>query len=277
MNKINNKYSFFWKKFFYFKTLLLIYIITVPSIVISNKLNNIIYIGTNGFVYPNFATFSNGSLVIETSKDKKSYERVFFGITKEGNPLFSNNNFIISFNSIENSRKYSENFIITINNQKHDEYLMSIEDGLNIEVYDLNTKNVIKTYPISKLIGTTDKIDSLIQTGINYFDGNNYYLFYGYITLDKDFYLKKLEFKQSDVSIISSKKIEPARGKIASCYMTKQKYIICLIMLKFTNCIARLKAYFFNIDLTRQYEVNLNYNIIGSSTVVIGVCKYTFY
>ena len=180
MKKFQNKYSFYLNKYFsfifyFFKVLSLIYLITVPSFVTSKKLNNIIYIGSNGFVYPNLATFSNGSLVIETSKDEKSYERVFFGITKEGNPLFSKNNFIISFNSIENSRKYSENFIITINKQKHDEYLMSIEDGLNIEVYDLNKKNVIKTYPISKLIGTTDKIDSLIQTGINYFDGNNYY------------------------------------------------------------------------------------------------------
>ena len=267
MNKINNKHSVFWKKFFYliiyfFETLSLVFEITVPSFVTSKKLNNIIYIGSNGFVYPNLATFSNGSLVIETSKDEESRERIFFGITKEGNPLFSNNNFIKSFNSTVNSRKYSENFIITINNQKHDEYLMSIEDGLNIEVYDLNTKNVIKTYPISKLIGL-DKIDSLIQTGINYFDGNNYYLFYGYITSDCDFYLKKLEFKNSDISIISSKKIEKARGKMASCYITKQKYIICLIMLKYTNCIAKLTAYIFNIDLTKQDEVNLDYNIKG--------------
>ena len=239
MKKIKNKYSFYFIKFFYFiiyflKIISIIYEITLSNNVISQKLNNIIYIGTNGFVYPNFATFSNGSLVIETSKDEKSYERVFFGITKEGNPLFSNNNFIISFDSTINSRKYSENFIITNNNGKHDEYIMSIDDA-NIEVYDLNIKKVIYTSPISILIGTKDTISSLIQSGINYFDGNNHYLFYGYLNDDLTFYLKKLEFKQSGLSIITSKNIDSARGKMTSCYMTNQKYIICLIMKKILN------------------------------------------
>ena len=55
--------------------------IEVPSSVTSQKLDNIICLGDSGFAYSNFATFSNGSLVIESSKDSGTDERIFYGIT----------------------------------------------------------------------------------------------------------------------------------------------------------------------------------------------------
>ena len=149
--------------------------ITVPESVTSQKLNNLICIGTINFKYPNFATFSNGSLIIETSKDSNP-ERVFYGITKEGKPLFANNQYIIKFNTSEkNTRQDSENFIININDE---EYLMSIGNGLYMELYDLYKKEVISVSSVTTLMGEIDVMDSYIQTGINYFENNKHYLIY---------------------------------------------------------------------------------------------------
>ena len=197
------------------------------------------------FCFSEFCYLFEWFFSYRTSKDSTSYERVFYGITKEGKPLFSNNNYIISFDSTVKTRKYSENIIITINNGKHDEYLMSIENGDYMELYDLNKKKVIDKCTVSTLIGK-DTMDSYIQTGINYFENNKYYLFYGYVTKDTDFYLKKLYLdctSISKVSIIPSNHIGDARGQISSCYMTNQKYISCLIMQKSNSFKANLKAY----------------------------------
>ena len=70
--------------------------ISVPSSVTSQKLDNIICIGESGFAYSNFATFSNGSLIIESSKDSGTVEREFYGITKEGTPYFKGNQYHMS-------------------------------------------------------------------------------------------------------------------------------------------------------------------------------------
>ena len=54
--------------------------INVPNDITTQKLDNIICIGDSGFSYSNFAMFSDGSIIIESSKDS-SEERVFYGIT----------------------------------------------------------------------------------------------------------------------------------------------------------------------------------------------------
>ena len=249
--------------------------ITVPESVTSQKLNNLICIGTINFKYPNFATFSNGSLIIETSEGIGS-ERVFYGITKEGKPLFANNQYVIKFNTSEkNTRQDSENFIININDE---EYLMSIGNGLYMELYDLYKKEVISVSSVTTLIGEIDVLDSYIQTGINYFENNKHYLIYGYETQNLFFYLKKLYFETtnlSDVSIITSQSISQARGYIASCFMTKNKYISCII-LKEESSYVIIKVYVYNTDLILQYDSYLgSYYVTGSCFFLY--CTYPFF
>ena len=248
--------------------------ITVPESVTSQKLNNLICIGTINFKYPNFATFSNGSLIIETSEGMGS-ERVFYGITKEGKPLFANNQYVIKFNiSEKKSRQDSENFIININDE---EYLMSIGNRLYMELYNLYKKEVISISSVTTLIGESDIMDSYIQTGINYFENNKHYLIYGYETQNLFFYLKKLYFgttNLSDVSIITSQSISPARGFIASCFMTKNKYISCII-LKEDSPNVIIRAYVYNTDLMLQYYVSLGHYVTGSCGFFY--CTYPFF
>ena len=240
--------------------------IAVPDSVTSQQLNNIICIGPSGSANVNFAEFSDGSLIIESSKDSGTIQRYFYGITKQGTPYFPNNQYHMSlFASSGKYRKESENFIITINDDKHTEYLMSIGYDTNIEIYDLNNKQ-IKSYISTKtFIGSSsslDSMDSLRQTGINYFDGTNHYLFYGYLTLDFNFYFKKLKFSSTDLTKVTTsakKNVKLIRGKAASCYMTEQKNIGCITISKVMVGIF-LYAYIYDINLNEQLNTALDWH-----------------
>ena len=232
--------------------------ITVPNTITSQQLNNIICIGPIGAANVNFAEFSDNSLIIESSKDSETIQRYFYGITKEGNPYFSNNQYHMSiFGPNGIYRKESENFVITLNDNKNTEYLMSIGYDTNVEIYNLTSKNVISNIQTRIFIGNIDIMDSLRQTGINYYDDVNHYLFYGYVTYDLDFYLKKLKFSSTDLTtVITSEKvnIKLVRGKTASCYITTQKYIGCITI---SNSFYYLYAYIFNINLKEQLNTEL--------------------
>ena len=105
--------------------------IRVPDSVTTQKLDKIICIGPSGFANPNFGLFSNGSLIIESSK---SNQRAFYGITQEGKPYFENNEYSISFNaSSGKTRNQAENFVITINDGTYREYLLSVGYQSNSE------------------------------------------------------------------------------------------------------------------------------------------------
>ena len=203
--------------------------ITVPESITSQKLNNIICIGPSGFANLNLATFSDGSLIVETSKDSQSLLRYFYGITKEGKPYFDNIQYHMSLNAPSGVyRKISENFIITINDITNSEFLVSVGYDTNIEIYDLNTKKVIVYKATNSFIGSGDTMDSFRQVAINFYEGKEYFLLYGYLTLDLEFHLKKLKFPSTDLSKLSTSakaNVKPIYGKIASCYITDQKFI----------------------------------------------------
>ena len=212
-----------------FLLILLEQIIELPSSVKSQKLDNIIYLGGSGFAYSNFATFSNGSLVIESSEDKGSTTRIFYGITKEGKPLFKDNNYFLSLTVDDDyKRKDSENFIITMNDDSKKEYLISMGNNLNVEIYDLGEERVVykfqsDTYSDKKLM------DSVVQTAIIYSVGSNFYTYHAYLTSDCYLIVKKLKFTSpSSYDTTNSADLSNIYGKIATCFMTEKKYIICL-------------------------------------------------
>ena len=242
--------------------------ISVPNSVISQKLDNIICIGESGFAYSNFATFSNGSLIIESSKDSGTVEREFYGITKEGNPYFKDNQYHMSLNADNGDfRKEAENFVIRINNEQQDEYLMSVGNKINIELYDLNQKKIISKSAVNLFLGNLDIMDSQIQTGFQFNDGTYNYLFYGYMTLDFDFYLKKLKFTSTDLSQVSignnNVKINPSRGTVASCYITEQNNIVCLVMYQIL-LVVNFYGYVYDINLNEQHKLFFDYQAVAT-------------
>ena len=218
-----NKYNLF------IFLLILNQIIDATSSVTSQKLDNIIYLGSRGFAYSNFATFSNGSLVIESSEDKGSNIRIFYGITRDGNPLFESNNYFLSLRVVDNyQRKESENFIITMNDNTKKEYLISMGNNLNVEIYELGAERVVYKFK-SDTYSDKKSMDSVVQTAIIYSVGNNFYIYHAYLTIDCHLIEKKLKFTSpSSYDTTNSADLSNIYGKIATCFMTEKKYIICL-------------------------------------------------
>ena len=244
--------------------------ISVPDTVTSQKLNNIICIGASGFTYSNFATFSDGSLLVECSRDIGTIRRSFYGITLDGKPFFKNNQYHMSLNSNnECYRKESENSVITLNDNAKSEYLMSVGNDLKVEVYDLNSESILYTTTTSSFIDSKT-MDSEIQTFLKYSDGSNNYLFHCYLTSECYLRIRKLKFTSANpltYSTVISKYLQYIYGKIASCYMTVQYYIVCLtIYSKLTPLVyAHLYATVYDINLNQKVNSDLDYLFVPTS------------
>ena len=206
-------------------------------------------------------------MIIESSKDTSDTNRAFYGITANGKPYFNNNNYFLNINANSGKREESENFVITVNDDKHSEYLISIAKDTNIELYDLTKGAMLDAQSTSTFINKKN-MDSFVQSGINYYDGKNYYLYHSYLTNDFYFIIRKLKFsinKISDVNIEQSSQEEKVVGKIGSCYMNKNNYIICMALMKqslILSAYASLYVMAYNVELESKYKEKLgNYKI----------------
>ena len=117
-------------------------LISNNSIITTQRLNNIICLGEKDLRYVNFATFSNGDMVIETTSIPDSPKRNFYGIKKDGKSFFNNGQYystimISDQRESNNSRYEGEIFVVPIDGK---EYLFSIGKGNNkfAELYDLD-------------------------------------------------------------------------------------------------------------------------------------------
>ena len=125
-------------------------------------LNNIICIGEENFRYVNFATFSNGDMIVETTAIPDSPKRMFYGISNNGEPFFDNQQYhatiVISGQTKSNNTRYEgEIFVVTINNK---EYLFSIGKGDNkyAELYDLSSLETKSQVLSNTFLGATKMI-----------------------------------------------------------------------------------------------------------------------
>ena len=210
------------------------------QIVKTQWLNNIIWVGDKDFIYINFANNSNGDMVIETTSYPSSEKRIFYGIKKDGNPFFKDNNFFNSINvsdqagNREKGRFEGEIFFAKTTNEKK-EYLVSIgKNNQYVEVYDFNNNGVLSQMSSSSLFGRT--IIGLRGSVINYELNENSFIIYGFIS-NNIFCLKKMQFTSGN--IINNNPIKGEfvseniiLGNSASCFMTDSKYIVCLYVLK---------------------------------------------
>ena len=102
------------------------------QIIKTQWLTNIIWIGEQNSRFINFANYSNGDIVVETSSDPGNNKRFFYGLKADGNYLFDedgNHQLIMyvkdfSGNDI-NKRQYAENFCIELKDSGI-EYIVSV-------------------------------------------------------------------------------------------------------------------------------------------------------
>ena len=124
------------------------------TIIKTQWLNNIILIGGSGFRYINFASYSNGDMIVCTTSFPVQPERIFFGLTTDGKPLFKENEeekFFYSINITNASvvQYEAEYYIIKSSNSENygKEYFFAVSKvGCNAELFDFeNNRAYVKT------------------------------------------------------------------------------------------------------------------------------------
>ena len=213
-------------------------IISNRTIITSQWLNNIICLGDDNFRYVNFATYSNGSMIVEATAIPDSPKRMFYGVQRDGEPLFSNGQYhttveISGQMESNNSRYEGEIFIVPINGK---EYVFSIGKGNNkfAELLDLNNCET-KSQLLATTFLSASKIISILNYPTSFKNGDNYYFIFPFVDNDGNsntFYVKKLFFSSTNIianaPVVKSNFISSSCGKTTSCFVTNSSYIICL-------------------------------------------------
>ena len=122
------------------------------DIVKTQYLNNIIWIGDENYRYVNFAMFSNGDMIIETTNNPGTKKRIFYGIIKDGREFFYKDNKWSNKYTIEGEdiRHEAEIFVVKINGKTGEEnnrkeYLVSIAQKKQYtELYDFDNDKIYK-------------------------------------------------------------------------------------------------------------------------------------
>ena len=206
-------------------------------------LTNIIIFGDNWARYINFATFSNGDFIVESTPCKVVIAiRFFFGLTKNGRDLFKINNKTTQFFSFiptdedNDGKKYQgEIQIARMIQEDNKEYLLSLTKAESYaELYDFDNDRMYKK-KMYNLFGYENQNERQISLTIKSSD-NKYYSIYGYIEKD-DPVIKIFKFSlDTKNSIESSSQLQAAKtlngeeggkGTSISCFETDSKRIVC--------------------------------------------------
>ena len=251
------------------------------DIIKTQWLNNIIWIGDKDFRYINFASFSNGDMILETTSIPGNSKRMFYGVKKNGRALFKNKTenkmtkfyYLEAKNQTENEgniRYEAEIFISTINGGDYNgkEYLVSVGKGARYaELYDFDNDKIYqtKTYDFLK-----SKMDNSRSGVINFKSNNTYYSIFSFITSSLSlFNIKKLKFISLDIkenNPIINYNYRSGIGKTTSCYITDLKYIVCFLIYE-SKTSVNTKVYGYIIILDE------NLNDISSSKDIYSIHK----
>ena len=251
--------------------------ILANEIIKTQWLNNIIWIGNNDFKYVNLASNSNGDLIIETTSNPSSPERKFYGLKRDGQPYFKNNQYINSLivsdqEGIDNGRFEGEIFFVIINEENggNKEYLVSVGfENQYIELYDFDNNNVSCKVPSATFFGTT--ISGVGSTSISYKLNINskiyHYIIFGFIS-GSYFYLKKMNFSSIDIignnPIISDESFSQffIQGNTVSCFITDSKIVICFNLI-LEGVLYQFHIIAFNQKLEKLKSKNLLYHMLS--------------
>ena len=220
------------------------------TIVKTQWLSNIIWIGDKYFRHVNLATFSNGDLVAETSSSKANPKRMFYGIKTNGRSFFKTKKGKSTYYSKEVSsqtgnsgggRYYAENFVVKINGGTNNgnEYLVSIGSGNTAyaELYDFENDIIYQRSNSYFLY----KINNNIRGSSSSFTSSNihYSIFCHYYQSSNYYYIMKLKFTNIDINNYTPTYTYyynmNAAGPKISCYVSGSFKVICFYTYKDTN------------------------------------------
>ena len=258
------------------------------TIIKTQWLNNIILIGGKGFRYINFASYPNGDMIIETTSNPKNPQRIFFGLTFDGKPLFKENEeekyfYSINITDGSNYEQYeAEHFIIKSSNGENygKEYFFSVSKvGCNAELFDFENDRVyVKTSRVFTgyefMYSYRNAFISLEKVSSEY----NY--LFGFIAGHIDDY-NRVHFQIHKFNSISGfkdtntviKEIEVQRGygNMVSCYLSPGGLIYCFYLYA-----DNYKVYFrldkYEKDLTGNKFLHIESNLLDKDQMNFHKC-----
>ena len=208
------------------------------DIIETQWLTRMILVGVNGFRFTSMATFSNGDLIVETIEDS-SNRRYFFGLNKNGNFLYENEQGKpFSLMEVNNNDNYASDPYFNIftvfsnkdNNNDKKEYLIFLSNKKHkIELYDLDSNEAY-----------TEEIPALKNSVSNYkympfkiIEDDKIFTIYA-TTVSNTFILLKLNVddsnvEQPSVQIVAQSQTYDQNGIMTSCFETATKKIICFL------------------------------------------------
>ena len=243
------------------------------NIVETQWITNIIWIGEKNFRYVNIATFSTGQMIIETTAYYPgTAQRIFYGLQANGlysfikdgvyTPFFSKD----ATNQINNeNNRYEAEVFIAKNKENNKEYLISIpRSNQYIEIYDFETEEIYQKIAADVL---ENRMSSFRQSALNYTTSNNEnYIIFCYST-DKGqsknkvfLYIDKYQLTSLDNEgfqrIGDPYYVEDIVGNSLSCFLTKNKYIICIYLTK-NDSSSLFYIIALNSELIFQYQTTI--------------------
>ena len=231
-------------------------------------LNNIIWIGEENYRYVNFALFSNGDMIIETTNIPGTKKRIFYGMKKDGRELFYKDNKWSSNYNMEGEdiRYEAEIFVVKINggtgeenNEK--EYLVSIAKKKQYaELYDFENDKIYKK-DSSILLGS--EMVGPKGCALNYTINKDNIIIFSYISSnDQNLYIKKMKFTSINIEnnnnqIIGSNYAYSGFGNQVSCTVTSSNYIACfyIYMNQYLMFFGTISSYDSELNCLDTYDL----------------------
>ena len=265
-------------------------------------ISRIIYIGDIKYRYMNFASYSIGDMVVETTCYPEARKRMFFGLKENGRPFFKDqsNNKETSYYSInvegDNYKKFEAvGLIIKLSNTGNNgkEYFFSISKlECNAELFDFDNNKVYtkQVNSFTTLFNTNSLRNALMPLSNS--NSENYYIFgFSSLSFPNKFRLQKHKFNSlndfSNDQTYTGLMVETDQGSYGnqiSCFLTVRKLIICFYLTNNNNVIS-FNIVKYNENLSDKKELvfpsYLNYDTTFLKCIhlkgEIGVYAYYFY
>ena len=249
------------------------------EIIKTQWLNNLINIEISYSRYVNFASYSNGDMILQSGTYPSSKKRNFIGFKKNGRSFFIDKQtnkptYYYSFEVSQgtNYEKFeSENFVIKMNNNDIiEEYLFSISKVMSyVEIYDFQNDKIYQKV-LSNFANNTN-ITSYQHVIIPLFTiTSDFSYLFGFIKNDAinpyTFIFQKHTFNtidnfQTEKTIVSSKIYKRSISNDQtgfSCFLTEKNNIICFFLTFDTQYIITA----FDIDLNEIKYITLPYTSV---------------
>ena len=258
------------------------------TIIKTQWLNNIIQIGGLTYRYINFASYSNGDMVIETTCYPGKPKRYFYGLKKNGRPFFYNKNsqeetpyYLKETNEQQTSHKgkYEAEAIVIKSSETGEgngnEYLLSVSKfDCYAELFDFKNDKIY--YKTLQQLTSFNNVKTFRHAIFPYKNdnNNNYYYFFGFtsdtnpdynqnlvIYFQKQYFSSITEFSNRQSLFGSTQTIQNGYGKIISSFQTSSGLIICFFLIKTDKLYFNIRKYDSDFSNPIDYKFESNIQI----------------